>query len=128
MKTNLKLKLLRQKSLLRDEQTGEVIKCPLGTMEKRKEFLKEMKSGKGCKICGEKRAWVLLQHHIDPKEKILTLSDSQYYPDEVFYNECKKCVIICRNCHRDIHYWFSRKDFQDFLQVINAIIKGIKYD
>jgi len=62
----------------------------------------ELLGGK-CEHCGETRPWVLSFHHKNPKEKechINTISDKQW---SVIEKEIQKCIVLCENCHREIH-------------------------
>lgn len=63
------------------------------------------KLGGRCKKCGEDRIYVLDFHHRDPNEKESQLSDfSKGYDFEGFFEELKKCDLLCANCHRAFHY------------------------
>lgn len=41
-------------------------------------------------------------HHLDPKEKDFVLS-SKIMSEEKAFDEAKKCVLLCSNCHRKVH-------------------------
>lgn len=61
--------------------------------------------GKKCCICGYDKCTEALDfHHINPEEKDFILSDRNLILD---WNEIKKeldkCVLVCSNCHREIH-------------------------
>ena len=67
------------------------------------DFIKSIKSTLKCEICGENRPWCLDFHHINPEEKegeIAKLIESPRRLQE----ELKKCIVLCANCHRDLHY------------------------
>ena len=68
-----------------------------------KEKLVEYKGGK-CKYCGYNKCTQALDfHHIDPGEKDFTISNYQYLKWETLLKEVDKCVLVCANCHREIH-------------------------
>ena len=70
---------------------------------KKTKELEEFKSTLKCEICGENRPWCLDFHHTNPEEKegeIAKLIESPRRMQE----EIKKCIAVCANCHRDIHY------------------------
>lgn len=70
--------------------------------QRRNEF-DRFKSTLKCSICGESRPWCLDFHHINPSEKdveVVKLIESPRKLEE----EIKKCVVLCANCHREIHY------------------------
>ena len=62
-----------------------------------KEKLIEYKGGK-CQVCGyNKCASALEFHHLDPSQKDFTISGGT----KSFEN--LKCILVCANCHREIH-------------------------
>lgn len=69
-----------------------------------KKYITDLKKNSKCSICGEERWWVLDFHHLkDKKYEIPELARSGCELD-ILKNELEKCVILCANCHRDIHY------------------------
>lgn len=67
-----------------------------------------IKSGQKCVVCGySKYAGALDFHHLDPSSKdvnvseLLAKSNTSFIPKLV--DELKKCVVVCRNCHAEIH-------------------------
>ena len=67
-----------------------------------KQFLVQALGGK-CKQCGYDKSIAALDfHHIDPstKESENKFSDMSR---EKALKEIKKCVLLCANCHREIH-------------------------
>jgi hypothetical protein len=69
------------------------------------DWLKELKSNLQCEICGEVRPWVLDFHHKDPSKKDKEISkfvgSNQIKKAK---EELKKCIVLCSNCHRDLHH------------------------
>lgn len=62
----------------------------------------EYKGGK-CNICSYNRCANAFDfHHIDPLEKDFTIS-SHMTSWERIKKEIDKCVLICSNCHREVH-------------------------
>ncbi len=60
-----------------------------------------------CSICGEDRAHVLQQHHIDPSTKKFEISRAVRRGDwslQSFIEEINKCRLLCASCHVD-HHW-----------------------
>lgn len=72
----------------------------------RKKELIEMMGGKCCR-CGYHKNYSALEfHHIDPKNKGFQL-DSRHLSNtsmDKIIEEVKKCVLVCSNCHKEIHY------------------------
>ena len=70
-----------------------------------KEELVAYKGGK-CERCGYNKCINALEfHHLDPTKKDFTISDStKHYSLEDMKKEVDKCILVCANCHREIHY------------------------
>lgn len=77
--------------------------------EKAKAWFITLKSGLSCAQCGESHIAVLDFHHTNPSEKEDGVS--------VFVNsgsiekakkELEKCIVLCSNCHRKLHYELAK--------------------
>ena len=72
-----------------------------------KNILIQEKGGK-CEICGYNNCLGALDfHHTDSQEKEFTLSQvnlSESFSMEDLRKEANKCIILCANCHRELHY------------------------
>lgn len=77
-------------------------------VSKRRIKIKEMsvayKGGK-CQVCGyNKYIGALEFHHVDPNTKEFGLGlDGLTRSWKRVKNEIDKCVLVCSNCHREIH-------------------------
>lgn len=69
-------------------------------------FIWEIKSKSQCSICGEKRTPCLDFHHKDRKEKDIDIAMmvNGGYSTKTIIAEINKCVVLCSNCHRVLHY------------------------
>ncbi len=78
---------------------------------RRKSNLIKVCGGKCC-ICGyDKNQNALDFHHIDEKEKEYGIASNGTCHDlEKDLLEVKKCVLVCANCHREIHAGLYSKD------------------
>ena len=88
---------------LSDIELKKVISKSVVSWRKRKKIeLVEYKGG-CCQICGYKKSVRALEfHHIDPKEKDFTISGKSWSFDRL-KKEVDKCVLVCANCHIEIH-------------------------
>lgn len=67
-----------------------------------KEKLIEYKGGE-CEICGYKKCYRALEfHHIDPSQKEFKKSSTNK-AFETLKKEVDKCILVCSNCHMEIH-------------------------
>lgn len=72
--------------------------------QKTKEKAIEYKGGK-CEKCGyDKCSWVFDFHHINPEEKDFSISRYSTLAWWKIKKELDKCVMLCANCHRELHY------------------------
>lgn len=72
---------------------------------KRKTLLVQQLGGK-CSVCGyKKNSSALTFHHIVPKEKsfALDLRSLSNRKQVMIDNEINKCILVCHNCHSEIH-------------------------
>lgn len=61
-------------------------------------WLNKYKEHEGCCHCGYDENGVALQfHHLD--EKTLNISDARSASLKKLFNEIRKCVVMCANCH-----------------------------
>jgi hypothetical protein len=70
--------------------------------QRKKQELVEYKGG-CCEICGYNKSIQALQfHHIDPNEKDFNIS-ARSYSIERLKKEADKCMLVCANCHIEVH-------------------------
>jgi len=65
-----------------------------------------------CMVCGDSNYWRLDFHHIDPNTKEMCVSKMLHLSKTRFIREIQKCIVLCANCHRDVHYKKSEKYFE----------------
>ena len=69
------------------------------------DILKEKGQKLECELCGyNKNLAALTFHHVDEQEKDFNISDSCTLSREKFKAEIDKCVLLCHNCHMEVHY------------------------
>jgi len=68
--------------------------------------------GSKCQICFYDKCQNALNfHHIDPSTKCFEISDAFYrlnIPDAEVKKELKKCILVCANCHNELHADFIK--------------------
>ena len=70
---------------------------------KRRELLISVMGGKCC-FCGYDKCNAALEfHHINQEDKKYGLSSGNCHSLEDDLAEAKKCILLCSNCHREIH-------------------------
>lgn len=94
---------------LRKDGVYRCKKCASDAVQKRRKKLKEelvtYKGGK-CERCGYDECIAALEfHHINPDEKEFGISTTGVTRSlEVLKKEADKCVLLCCNCHRKLHW------------------------
>lgn len=65
----------------------------------------KIKHGGKCSICGYDKCLDALDfHHKDPSNKIESVSHLFYLKSKKSaHQEAEKCILICRNCHAELH-------------------------
>ena len=77
---------------------------------KRQQFLSNYKLKKGCQVCGyNKCASALVFHHLNPNNKEFRISRVNNYTIKNLKKEIKKCIILCANCHAELHAGLLKK-------------------
>ena len=71
--------------------------------------------GNKCSKCGYNKCIQALElHHKNPEEKEFTINNAIMVKNYKFKNikkEVDKCILVCANCHREIHYtWRIKND------------------
>ena len=79
----------------------------LQALYRQRKFKKECIEYKGgcCSLCKyNKYIGALEFHHKNPSEKDFTIANQRFtkFNDKI-KNELDKCIIVCANCHREIH-------------------------
>jgi len=70
-------------------------------------YVQDIKVNEGCKFCGYDKCPCSIDfHHIKRDEKNMNISAMVYAqkPLELIKEEMEKCIVLCSNCHRELHY------------------------
>ena len=105
---SLKMCSICNKEYLYNRGTGSTtIQCSNCKVNERRHRIKkqlvEYKGGRciGCKY--KKYVGALQFHHLDPNEKDFQISGSHCRNFEKLKKEVDKCVLLCGNCHSEVH-------------------------
>lgn len=73
---------------------------------KNREWFEQYKSTLKCERCPENHPGCLDFHHVNPEEKEGTVSQfaGQTYSIKKTLSEIEKCIVLCSNCHRKLHW------------------------
>lgn len=76
-----------------------------------RDWLDDIRSQLVCSKCGEKHPGCLDFHHPDKKTKDFNVGNVRAWGwgKEKMLLEIGKCVVLCANCHRKMHYEERRK-------------------
>lgn len=76
------------------------------TTKHRKKRVIELKNRLGgkCSICGYNKCMDALDlHHTNPLDKEFSFRERRSCSMERLIKELEKCILVCANCHREIH-------------------------
>lgn len=131
----IKLMLCKKHGLtefvLRKDGKYRCKKCSSESVENRRRKLKhelvKYKGGK-CEICGYDKCEAALEfHHLNPEEKEFQLSSGNTCSLEKMKKEADKCILVCANCHREIHdkiYQDKRDDRNKEYEINESLINS----
>lgn len=86
--------------------TKDVLKSDL---KKKQKFIRIL-GGKCCNCGYDKCESALEFHHLIPEEKEFTISTQPHMAFEKVALEIKKCILLCANCHRELHSGYLNID------------------
>lgn len=70
-----------------------------------REIFKQFKQTLACEKCGENHIACLDFHHKDPKNKKFEVGHlAARLSLKRLKEEIEKCIVLCANCHRKVHY------------------------
>jgi 5-methylcytosine-specific restriction endonuclease McrA len=80
--------------------------CTEDISERRRELKRKSVDYKGgkCQYCGYNKSISALEfHHLDPSEKDFHIGNGNLKKWETVKLELDKCILLCANCHREVH-------------------------
>lgn len=69
-----------------------------------KQYVLQLKEKSSCAICGDSRWYVLDFHHVRDKEYTIADLIKRGCSISTLQKELDKCITLCANCHREVHY------------------------
>lgn len=98
----VKLNSKKTSTKTEDDKRKSSVKSVIYWRQRAKIKLVEYKDGK-CIVCGYNRCIQSLHfHHTDPREKDFTISGKTLSLEKM-KKEVDKCILVCSNCHTEIH-------------------------
>jgi hypothetical protein len=88
----------------RDEHLEVILARNKENRSANQKFIQTSKEGKSCLICGESEPCCLDYHHVEADSKKFIISAGITYSRAALEAEMAKCVLVCSNCHRKIHW------------------------
>lgn len=67
-------------------------------------YVQNVKKNSECAICGENRWYVLDFHHLRDKSFTISEKITEGCSLETIKQEIEKCITLCANCHRELHF------------------------
>lgn len=101
-----------------DNKEYYVEKAKKATQQK-KEWIIDYKKSCVCNKCGESRWYLLDFHHSD--RSIKDFGIAKKYKSVAFSllkEEISKCIVLCSNCHRELHYFENQLENDDSSDIL----------
>ena len=99
--------------------------------KKKRDWICNLKKVSKCLRCGDNRFYCLDFHHRIPSEKDFSISHaiSGKYGHDRILEEIKKCIVLCKNCHSEVHYLMETSTFNldEWLNCKGFSAKNIEY-
>lgn len=98
-----------------EERKKSIVNHVNKNRKKKKQELVEYKGG-CCQVCGYDKSLNVLQfHHINPNEKDFGVGGKNYSLERM-KKEVDKCILLCANCHIEIHEEIDNFGFSKFVE------------
>ena len=68
-----------------------------------REYINNYKLSRGCSICGYNKCAAVLEFHHNGDKDFLPNSSSGRSIENL-KKEIEKCIVLCANCHRELHH------------------------
>ena len=93
----------KNKRFWREQNPEKVAASRSRQYQKAKQYITEYKLSHGCCVCGYNKCANALEfhHNGDKKYRINELIRSKC--TALLKEELKKCIVLCANCHRELH-------------------------
>ncbi|WP_227738919.1 hypothetical protein [Halorientalis pallida] len=91
--------------------------------ERHRDWARRYKRSRTCTECGESDPCCLEFHHPDSaaKDRAVSQLSTDGCTDEELLAAIEKCVVLCRNCHRRVHY--AAPEYVDETYVEDGIVR-----
>ena len=109
-----------RKFIVFKDRPNRIIKPYISTYNYRNEVKKKLVEYKGgkCQLCGYDKCIAALDfHHLDPEQKDFTISGGTK-SFEHLKSEVDKCILVCANCHREIHANLNKEKAEECVKKI----------
>lgn len=76
-----------------------------------------------CEKCGYKKTIsALVFHHLNPEEKDFGIGNGNSRSWEVVKPELDKCILLCSNCHAEVHDEIFEKQRQETYRKVRELV------
>lgn len=128
---NKKIKELEYSKMWKNNNKIKNVEYRRKTRIKIRGWFDEYKKTLKCENCGYNKCQESLDfHHKDSNKKEFSIGQALFrYSKNKIMEEIKKCIILCANCHRELHYNEKqdeiKKQKEDYSKLVNKPKKTI---
>lgn len=98
----------KRKKMSDEERKKRNVKSVINWRKRKKSELVEYKGGK-CEVCKYNKCIDALEfHHIDSTKKDFQISGKSWSYERL-KKEVDKCILVCSNCHKEIHHKMNKR-------------------
>lgn len=66
-------------------------------------YVDDYKLSRGCSVCGYNKCAAALDFHHEGDDKEFDIGTGMHCSFKKLQEEMKKCMVLCRNCHSELH-------------------------
>lgn len=109
-----------------NDRQNKIRESAIRNREKLFLYVDTLRKNSKCSKCNDSRHYVLDFHHLRDKKKQVMEFVNSGCSLELLKKEIEKCILLCSNCHRELHYFERMKDNGHVAQIVERQIENLE--